>query len=541
MGVLSETQIRKINQLFIQFEQEGSPGVALGIIHQGTFILKRGYGLANIEDNIPISSQTIFNVGSVAKQFTATCAALLIEQGDLSLEDSIATYFPQMPDYGHKILIRHLIYHTSGLRDYQELVYLKGLDDHSCYDSDFALRLLFSQTTLNFAPGEEERYSNSNYLLLGQIIQLVSGKSLRQFAEECIFTPLGMKNTFFQDNFAEIIPNRAIGYALNQSNDFEAFTSKIDVVGDGGLRTNLDDLLLWDQNFYRNTLGSNNASLINLLTAPGQVNDGTQFNYGFGLILGNYHGMAIQRHGGAFAGYCAEMLRFPKEQTTVICLANLSNLSPWVLAEQVAHVLFDLPQANIEGEENNDGVVGFEPLEEISADLLKQYVGYYDLGAASPLEIVTENGMLLLKYNEEESLPLLAKSTKVFIEPTFQVELQFKNFHSDKSSFLIFKTSQQEIIAAKVNYSQAVSFDLTTYTGNFYCEALKVVYSLFIQENNLYLAIDFQKPITIHLSDANFADTTLGIIHFFRNDENQVLGFWLSTEQSDRLQFIKLS
>ncbi|HAS41444.1 MAG TPA: hypothetical protein DCS93_13245 [Microscillaceae bacterium] len=529
-----------IEQLLQPFDQNNSPGLALGIIQKEAFVFKKCLGLANLEDQVPITSQTVFDVGSMAKQFTAACVALLIEQGEVLLEDGIEQFFPQMPDYGHSIKLKHLIYHTSGLQDYLELAYLKGLDDYAHYDADFALQLIFSQPILNFIPGSEERYSNTNYLLLGQIVQLVSGQSLRQFAADNIFTPLGMHQTFFQDNANELVPHRAIGYAISPADQVEKFVSGSSVVGDGGLCTSLDDLLKWDHNFYHNQLGEKKANFNDLLLTPGILNDGTRFDYGFGLLLGNYKGVFAVRHGGAFAGYCAEMIRFPQEQLSIVCLANRSALAPWTLVEQVANILFDFEQNTDTKTSIHPSPNSFEPLKNIPKTLLEQYIGYYDLGAASPLEIIQKEEKLLLKYGAEDELTILPKTPQVFLETNYDIEIQFVNFQPDKKPFLVFKTAQQEIIAAKIPAPNQVFSDLTTYTGDYYCASLKVVYCLFMKDNALYLSIDFGKPMSLHFSEADFAETILGILRFFRDSQQQVTGFWLNAERTDHLEFIKL-
>ena len=537
--MLSDTQSTAIQQLIHSFESNNSPGMALGIIHKGAFVFQQCVGLANLEDRIPITSHTVFEVGAMAKQFTAACLALLIEQGKVDLEDNIAPFFPQMPNYGHTIQLQHLVYHTSGLPDYLELAHLKGLGNDAHYDSDFALKLVFSQPHLAFLPGEEERYCNTNYLLIGQIIQSISGLGLRQFAAHHIFDPLKMHQTFFQDNAHEVIPNRAIGYSVSETQHSEVFPAGINVIGDGGLRTSLDDLLQWDQNFYQNKLGQQTESFNRLLLRPGSLNDGTRFDYGFGLILSDYCGMPTQRHGGVFAGFCAEMIRFPNAQLSIICLSNQANMTPWTLVEQVAAIVFDLePKAN--SPRNNAWAVDLQPATDLPEELLEQYVGYYDLGAASPLEVIKKEGALLLRYGAEEELLIVPKTSQVFVEPSYNITIKFFNFDSKGAPFLLFKTPEQEIIAAKVLPPNQTIGDLNHYQGNYYCASLKVVYCLFIEDNLLYLSIDFAPAIPLYFSEADFAETGLGIIHFFRDNQNQVNGFWLNTEHIHHLEFKKL-
>jgi CubicO group peptidase (beta-lactamase class C family) len=202
----------KVDALFVQWSKPDSPGCAVAVIKQGQVIYQRGYGLANLDFGIPISSKTAFNIASVSKQFTAMSIALLARQGKLSLDDDIRKYLPEFPQYQSPITIRNLVYHTSGIREYPHLMLAAGIRFQDASDED-VLKMLMQQKELNFKPGEEYLYSNSNYFLLAQIVKRASGKSLREFAETNIFKPLGMVNTGFQNDGTEVIRNRATGYS----------------------------------------------------------------------------------------------------------------------------------------------------------------------------------------------------------------------------------------------------------------------------------------------------------------------------------------
>ena len=273
----------KVNRLFAPWDKPDSPGCALAIIKDGRLIYKRGYGMANLELNVPITPQTVFYVGSCSKQFVAFCIALLAQQKKLSLDDDIRKYIPEMPDYGMPITINHLIHHTSGLRDYLSLEEIAGIP-LGFYHQQQALKLIARQRALNFRPGEEYLYSNSGYLLLAEIVARVSGQSLASFAQEKIFKPLGMKNSRFHDDYSKLIKNRASGYFPdNEGKDkFKNFISTFDCVGSGGLYTSVEDLFLWDQNFYHHHLGG--PDLTQMMEKPGRLNNGQKLHYGFGLI-----------------------------------------------------------------------------------------------------------------------------------------------------------------------------------------------------------------------------------------------------------------
>ena len=330
----------KVNKLFAEWDRPDCPGCALAIIKDGQIIYKHGYGIANLEYNIPITPSSVFYVGSIAKQFTAMCIALLVQQGKLSLDDNIRKFTPEIPDYGAPITIRHLIHHTSGLRDFWDLIGQAGRRWDDAYNINDVIEAVTKQKDLNCKPGEKHIYSNSGYMLLAVIVQRATGKSLREYAEEQIFKPLGMRHTRFHDDHTSILRNRAFGYVPQNGNDFSVHSINNDLVGAGGLWTTVEDLSLWDANFYTAKVGG--RGLIQQIQTPGTVTDGTKIDYAFGLHIDEYKGLKRVRHGGVFAGYRAEMIRFPDKRFSVALLCNSSSIVPTKIANEIADIfLFD--------------------------------------------------------------------------------------------------------------------------------------------------------------------------------------------------------
>ena len=328
----------RVDKVFADYNKVDSPGCALGVIRDGKLIYKKGYGQANLEHGIPISSQSVFRIGSVSKQFAAAAMALLAEQGKISLDDDIRKHLPEIPDYGNPITIRRLIHHTSGLRDYLTLMSLAGRSDDDFYTDDDVVEMLARQKELNFDPGSEWLYSNSGYFLLSQIVKRAAGQSLGEYAAENIFQPLGMRNTHFHDDHTHIVQNRAAGYSPRDDGGFRINMTTLGMVGDGGVYTTIEDLLLWDRNFYENKLGRNGQALIGLLETPGKLNDGKALDYAFGLRVAEYRGLKTVGHGGSFVGFRAATLRFPEQKFSIAVLCNLSRTNPSRLARQVADV-----------------------------------------------------------------------------------------------------------------------------------------------------------------------------------------------------------
>jgi len=393
----------QVDALFAEWDKPDSPGCALAIIQDSEIIYQRSYGCADLEHDIPITPMSVFDIASTSKQFTATCIAILARQGKLSLDDEAEKHIPELPGYAHPITIRHLIHHTSGIRDYLTLMELAGMRYENEYPDEEVLDLICRQKELNFEPGEEYLYSNTGYLLLGEIVKRVSGKTLRTFADEGIFAPLGMKKTHFHDDFTEIVKDRAVGYSAKEDGGFRIDMSIFDVVGDGCVYTTVEDLYLWDQNFYHNSLGNYGHDLIAEISTPGRLNNGEKLNYAFGLVVEKYRGLDLLSHGGDWAGYRSELIRFPGQKFSVICLANLGEINPTRLAKQIAEIYLEkeFTEPAAEKREPDEGEISELPAMDISADQLQEYAGEYDceeLGV--PYKLVFEEGRLILVYKD---------------------------------------------------------------------------------------------------------------------------------------------
>lgn len=323
-----------MDSVFGRFAGARSPGCAVGLTRDGSLVLTRTYGLADIDRRVPITPETRFYVASLSKQFTAMSIVLLAQDGRLSLDDSIRKWVPEVPSFGAPITLRELLQHTSGLRDYYTLLGVSGWPaDGQLTEAQF-LDLVAHQRTLNFRPGDEFLYSNTGYALLAVVVRRASGKSLREFAAERIFGPLGMTHTEFRDDHTERIPNAAVGYEV-AGGKARVSVSNSDVVGDGGVFSTIGDLAKWDANFTTGEVGG--ASGVSLLQEQGHLNDSASVNYGLGLALGTLGGLRTVSHDGAYGGYRSSYLRFPDRNASVITLCNTTAASP-SLADQVALV-----------------------------------------------------------------------------------------------------------------------------------------------------------------------------------------------------------
>ena len=326
-----------VDEVFADYTKPGSPGCAVAVYRNGKVSYAKGYGLANIEEDVPITPDSVFDIGSTSKQFTAASILLLERQGKLSVHDDIRKYIPELPDYGQKITVLHMLNHTSGLRDYLTLMDLAGINTDSVTTEDDALQIIARQKALNFAPGSDWLYSNTGFFLLSIIVKRVSGKTLREFAAENIFSPLGMTHTQYRDEHTALIANRAMAYDPKEKKDgYTLDVSYFEQTGDGAVHTSVEDLLKWDENFYGGQVGG--KDFLAEIQEQGKLNSGKVLDYAKGLFVADYRGLHTVSHGGAWGGYRAELLRFPDQHFSVACLCNRGDANPSKRAHQVADI-----------------------------------------------------------------------------------------------------------------------------------------------------------------------------------------------------------
>lgn len=332
----SQEIARGIDSIFAGVAVPGGPGCAVGVYQNGSVTFARGYGYANLTYDTPITAATRFTTGSISKQFTAASIALLVRAGKLSLDDDVRKYVPELVDHGTPIKIRNLVHHTSGLRDFWELVDLAGMRPDDGYNVDDMLALAALQKGLNSPPGSQYRYSNTGYLLMGVVVQRVTGQSLRRFADSAIFKPLGMTETLFLDDHNEIVTGRATAYSPI-GNRWKINVWNNDLVGQGGIVTSLSDLQKWDENFYSGTLGG--REFVDLLQTTDRLSGGGENSYAFGLNIQRYRGQPLVEHTGVTGGYRAALFRFPSQHTSLSMLCNVSTANTTALALRMADLV----------------------------------------------------------------------------------------------------------------------------------------------------------------------------------------------------------
>jgi CubicO group peptidase (beta-lactamase class C family) len=525
----------KVDKIFAEWDKTTTPGAALAVIKDGQIIYKRGYGMAKLEDGIVMTPQKIFDIGSTSKQFTAACLAILIRQGKVGLEDDIRKYFPEMRLYQKPLQVKHLVYHTSGIRDYNGLLVLAGFRSESdCPNVDEAREVIFRQKALNYAPGEEFSYTNSGYFLMGQIVEKVSGKSLNAFAQENIFQPLGMTHTLFQEDHTQIIKNRATGYDPGP-NGYVINMSNWDETGDGNVYTSVEDLYLWDQAFYNHELGK---ELMDFLHTTGELNNGKKLDYAFGLFIGEHKGLKTVSHGGAWAGFRAGFVRFPEQKFSVICLTNLGTQNP----DDLCHKVADIYLADLIKEKPEEEKKKAEPITLSKPELEARVGNYQD----------QRFGIWVSLLMKEEKLKLAAMGLELELQPISPSLFEALNAPADISiEFLPEVKGQPAGAALKVagverfNLVKAAPLapltaaQLKEYAGEYVSEELLNAKYRFVVENGALIA-KFRSlppaPFTAMAKD-KFTQGGFGI-EFVRKGK-AVTGFTFNMGRAAGIEFLK--
>jgi len=403
----------QIDSVFAPWTGRNTPGCAVGIYQDGRIVYERGFGMADLEHDVAIAPETVFYVGSVSKQFTAFAAALAIKDGRLSPDHSIRKYLPELPAYADAITVRHLIHHTSGLRDYNTLLTIAGRRGDEAYDNGAVLRITARQKKLNFTPGDEYLYSNTGYTLLATVVERATGTPFAAFAEARIFKPLGMDVTHYHVDSGRLVKGRALAYARAADGAWRLDTPSNERAGAGGVYTNVRDLIRWDENFYHHRVGG--EALIGQVQTPGRLNGGRALTYAWGLQIGTYRGKPVVEHGGSLGGYRAHLLRFPDQHLSVAALCNLGSIAPGELvrrtADAVAGAAFTEPRPAPAGSAGGDGTRG--PERQAAAQPpqpMSNYAGsYYSDEIDATFTVVARgDGLQLRRDTDTEPAPLLA-------------------------------------------------------------------------------------------------------------------------------------
>jgi CubicO group peptidase (beta-lactamase class C family) len=516
-SALTEAQRSAMDRLFAEWSLPDGPGCALGVSRGGQLLYERGYGMANLETDTPIIPASIFHVASVSKQFTAAALVLLEREGRLSLEDDIRTYLPEIPEYGHRITIRQLLEHTSGIRDQWELLFMaRGRFEENRITEDDVLEIVARQRALNFVPGTEHLYSNSGYTLAAVIVQRVSGQSLRDFAEARIFRPLGMTRTHFHDDYTRVVRGRAAGYRLAAGGAWHVSLPNYDTYGATSLFTTVGDLLTWSASLARP--GGEHPALGEALRRSGTLAAGDTTGYGLGIMTELYRGTRLEGHGGADAGYRTYLGTFPEHDLSVAVLCNAAPAMPGALARRVADVILGDalgPQPATASAPAGSGRT--RP----AARELDRLAGLYSHPVTGAPVWITRRGesLVLGRQNGPVLVPLGGGRFQVTGQP---VELEFRG-GTELVQTPLGWPQRRPVTLVRRQESRPSAEELSRFAGSYHSEELGATYTVTATEDGLTLRTRWGRDRTVRPA---YGDTFSGdyLITFVRDVSGQVTG-----------------
>jgi CubicO group peptidase (beta-lactamase class C family) len=478
LPLISPQEAQKIDALFDKWSKPDTPGCALEVVKDGATIYQHNYGLADVEHSIPITGSSVFHIGSVSKQFTAFAIYLLEKEGRLSLDDDIRKYVPELNDFGKPITIRHLLHHTSGLRDQWQLLNFSSWRADDVITQQDVLDMIWRQRELNFAPGDQFMYSNTGYTLLGVIVERVSGVSLRQFTDERIFKPLGMDHTHFHEHYGDLVPNRAYSYDRVPDGSYTYVALSYSTVGPSSLFTTIGDLARWDENFYSGRIGG--KDLLAQMQQKGRLNSGKDIDYASGLEIGQYRGLQTVYHNGGDAGFRAEILRLPEAHFSVITLCNATDTP--LPARQVSEILLSSRMQPVPPKSEPTQV-------KIDPTLLDAYVGDYQFPGLV-LRITREGGQLVVQaLGEREKVPIFPSSETNFFAKAFHAQFTFdRPAGTDRAQNLTVHQSGDRY-GKRTSVVQPTPEQLGAYTGTYYSDEVDTTYTVSVQAGNLHVRL----------------------------------------------------
>ena len=529
----------KVDAVFADWNRADSPGCSVGVGRDSAVMYEHGYGMASLELGVRISPESVFPAASISKQFTAMSILLLVQRGRMRLDDEVRKYVTELPNYGNPITIRHLLNHTSGLRDGFNLDGWSAPRQDGSDPNDAILRVLVRQRGVNFAPGSQFQYNNGAYNLLGSIVRRVSGQSLRAFADAQIFKPLGMTRTHFHDDPAMIVPGRVSNYWRDNSG-WRVGSEVPGVVGNAGLHTSESDLLRWAHNFDAPRVGD--GSLIAAMQEPAVLTSGDNSLYGFGMSIGQYRGLRTITHGGGDRGISTYLLRFPDAKLAVAVLCNSDSIPAQMLAERVSELyLSDRMQAPAAGGAPT-------PIAEVklSERELARYAGWYrDPSHGGVLRLFMRDRRLTVSDVEGDDIPFEltpAGAGRFFIllSGVPMNRLEFLSEPDGSARELHMFPAGIELTPQVFHRTRAVASpkDLSRFAGRYWSEELDVTYLVVANGAGLVMRPPGKPEMVLDPIDTDlFIGSVAGAVKFSRGPGGRITGFTMSRRLARGVQF----
>ncbi|WP_353777499.1 serine hydrolase [Winogradskyella sp. 3972H.M.0a.05] len=530
-----ETIEGKIDEIFASWDNPKTPGGTIGVMKNGEVIYSKAFGMASLEYDVPNATETIFNIGSVSKQFTAMGIVLLHEQGKLSVDDDIRKYLTDLPDFGHEITIRHLLHHTSGLRSLHALFGIAGWRGDDTRTNADLRRVMKYQKDLNFKPGEEYLYCNTGYMFMADIIEKVTGEKFTDWMKKSVFDPLGMTNSYAEDKYNRIVPNNATSYHYN-AGTFERAVEYWGYVGSGNVHSNISELLNWLTNFYAPKEGWENA--FKMLETLDTFNDGSHNSYAFGVIVDEFNGKKRIQHNGAVGGFRASAVTFPEEKLSIVILSNFSAANVGQKNNAVTRLLI-----KDDGNQNTEFTSKLPDAISLSSKDLKKFEGqFWNNKESYARKIYVENDTLRYHRtpgNVSKLVPIgKSKFKMIDVQVDLVTEFEFKN---NKPERMLVKINDDApiVMDAFEAFTPSVN-DYNKYVGTYFSPELETQYRFYVEGDQLKWRHIRHGEFPVQFIGKDILQMIPGVvIKLKRNSQDNIEGFFVTNGRVRNLWFKK--
>jgi CubicO group peptidase (beta-lactamase class C family) len=515
----------KVDEIFAPWSSRESPGCAVAVGENGRTLVSRAYGMADLEHDAANTPDTIFEAGSVSKQFTTAAVLLLAQQGKLSVQDDVRKHFPELPDYGTPITINHLIHHTSGLRDWGAVVGLAGWPRGTrIHNHSHVLDVISKQRSLNYAPGTEFLYTNSGYNLLAMLVERVSGQTFSEFTRRNLFEPLGMTRTQWRDDFTRVVKGRAIAYR-KEDGQFHSEMPFENVFGNGGLLTTVGDLLLWNENLVHGKVGG--PAFLEEMHRRGRLNDGREIEYARGLFVLKLKGVPEVAHGGATAAYRAFLARYPEQKLSLALLCNAAEINSEELGRRVSELFL---AGKTKAPAPAPTAVALAP------EVLAARAGLYrNVLTGEPTKLESKEGRLWRRTTE--LIPL--SDSELYVDADRRLAFDLGPDGRPKAMRLLY--SSGEVVPFEPVAEVSLTPDrLAEYAGEYRSDEAEVTYRVTPEDGKLMLRIPLGSfPLAPSYADAFLSPP--GLVRFYRDGEGRVTHLGIGMGRVRDLRFARIA
>lgn len=533
---------RLADQLMARYDRDDTPGGVISVFKDGQTLFSRAYGMANLSYDIPFQVDTVTNIGSTSKQFTAFAIMLLQEQGLLSLDDDIREHVPELPQFDEIVTVRHIITHTSGLREFLNLLSMSGRRlDHGDYIArNEIIGIIQRQPALQNSPGSEWNYNNTAYALAALIVERISGQTFTEFMNDNVFGPIGMQDSLVRSSPEHIVKNNSAGYISNPDGGYLEARDLGGAVGAGSIYTTVGDLQRWVENFRETRLG--NSAIFEEMMTSYVLTDGEPTDYGYGLTIAEQGGLKRVQHGGADVAHRSMLAYFPEINAGITTQSNNAGFDGSI-AFQLAEAFFGDAMVTELDEINEAGGPEFDP-ENYDPESFDELVGRYELDAVpdSILTFTREEDTLYAEATGQSRVELIPTSDMGFDITIVDASLVFhRNDDGAVDSLTLNQGGEQHATRLETEAWEPTSDELSVFAGRYYSDEIETFYVMEMGEEQLTLSQRRLDDVELSSTDQDKFSGGELTLSFERDRNDQVIGFYLSNGRTRGVRFALVS